>query len=188
MTNDAIEIDGHVVLCALEGCTRPRQSGRRYWCSMHSSRLYRTGSVGQVEATRVMGTAAERLAAYTVTMPSGCIEWTGSRDKLGYGHMAFNGRPALVHRVNYELFVGPIPDGLVLDHLCRNPPCVNPEHLEAVTQGENINRGKSHVALNRFKTHCPHGHPYSGDNLISRRVGSRACRTCKHATDSRYVR
>jgi len=83
------------------------------------------------------------------------------------------------HRAVYQLLVGPIPLGLQIDHLCRNRVCVNPAHLEAVTQRENIRRsdpGKHH----RNKTHCPHRHPYSGRNLIVRkRTGARRCRECE---------
>jgi hypothetical protein len=73
------------------------------------------------------------------TMPTGCIEFTGALNK-GYGITRKNGRTAQAHRASYELVRGPIPDGLHIDHLCENPPCVNPGHLEPVTQAENTRR------------------------------------------------
>jgi hypothetical protein len=108
--------------------------------------------------------------------PDECWEWRACRNKNGYGrvnHPHF--KTTWAHRVAYLLKVGPIPDGLQLDHLCRNRACVNPAHLEPVTQRVNLQRGELAT-----KTHCPQGHPYSGDNLIVRR-GARECRTCRNA-------
>jgi len=83
------------------------------------------------------------------------------------------------HRYSYEAFVGPIPEGLTLDHLCRVRNCVNPEHLEPVSLKENLLRGDSSPAHNARKTHCMRGHALSGDNLyINPGTGYRACRTC----------
>ena len=87
-----------------------------------------------------------------------------------------------VHRVAYEAAVGPIPEGLQLDHLCRNTLCTNPAHLEPVTCRENLLRGNTLQAANAAKTHCPYGHPYAGENLRVRRLKSgglgRSCREC----------
>lgn len=108
-----------------------------------------------------------------------CWLWTASVRRGGYGQFwsARAGRIVGAHRWAYEEMVGPIPDGLYLDHLCRNPRCVNPEHLEPVTNGENLRRGVNPIAVNAAKTHCPQGHPLSGDNL---RViaGGRRCLEC----------
>lgn len=104
-----------------------------------------------------------------------CWEWQGARSH-GYGEITLNGKKCKAHRVAYELMVGPIPEGLVLDHLCRNHPCVNPSHLEAVTHLENVRRGDS-GKKDRIKTHCPQGHRYWGKNLI-RYQGRRYCRVC----------
>src|SRR5699024_1617461 len=87
-------------------------------------------------------------------------------------------RMKLAHRVSYETFAGPIPEGLDLDHLCRNRSCVNPEHLEPVTRSENLRRSPL-MARGQDKTHCPHGHEYSPENTRITKAGARACRTCE---------
>lgn len=102
-----------------------------------------------------------------------CIEWEGYRDKHGYGRRYLNGRAVAAHRAAWEAVNGPIPAGLVIDHLCRNPPCINPEHLEPVTSAENTKRGREAT-----KTHCKSGHPFAGNNLVIRFNGRRDCREC----------
>ena len=101
-----------------------------------------------------------------------CWEWTGYVAPGGYGRINVNGTPKVAHRVAYELMVGPIPEGLDLDHLCRNRACVNPYHLDPVTRQVNLRRSPR-VQV----THCPAGHPYAGDNLLLDN-GKRKCRTC----------
>jgi hypothetical protein len=80
--------------------------------------------------------------------------------------------------VSYETFVGPIPDGLTIDHLCCNPPCINPEHLEVVTMRENLRRGRSPVGVNARRTHCLHGHAFDERNTWICKEGKRHCREC----------
>lgn len=104
-----------------------------------------------------------------------CWIWTGYCSKKGYGAMPVDGRARGTHRLAYELLVGPIPDGLQIDHLCRVPACCNPAHLEAVTSRENTVRGVSH---NGLKTHCKHGHPFDAANTYVTRRGKRWCRAC----------
>jgi hypothetical protein len=90
----------------------------------------------------------------------------------------------MAHRWAYEYSIGPIPEHLELDHLCRSRNCVNPEHLEAVTHLENMGRGISHQ---KAKTHCPKGHPYSGENLyVAPSNGKRYCRECTRASKIRH--
>lgn len=110
--------------------------------------------------------------------PGGCWKWTGSVDGSGYGQARHDARLMRAHRITYLSLIGPLPEGLVLDHLCRNILCCNPDHLEAVTQAENVRRGHGGKHW-REKTHCPRGHSYSGDNLYTNTKGHRFCRKCK---------
>ena len=110
--------------------------------------------------------------------PDGCWPWTGAT-RGGYGIFWCSGRAVYAHRHAYEIQVGPIPDGLHIDHLCRNRACQNAEHLEPVTNAENTRRGISFSTVNAAKTHCPQGHEYAGDNLYVHPSGrERRCRTC----------
>lgn len=105
-----------------------------------------------------------------------CWEWRGARGAHGYGTMG----QSLAHRLSYEYSIGTIPAGLQLDHLCRNRGCVNPAHLEPVTQRENILRGESPSAQAARQTHCAHGHEYTPENTYVRvDGGGRQCRRCK---------
>jgi hypothetical protein len=107
-----------------------------------------------------------------------CWIWRGGRKPKGYGNFWVDSQHSVAaHRFAYELLVGPIPPGLHLDHLCRVPWCVNPEHLEPVTVRENLLRGLTIPAANAGKTHCPQGHPYDDANTY-RWGGSRHCRAC----------
>ena len=114
-----------------------------------------------------------------------CWLWIGSCNHKGYGVFRVAGRLVKAHRFAYELLVGPIPDGLTLDHLCRVRRCVNPAHLESVTNYENILRGDSFSARNAVKTHCPHGHPYDDANTYVSPSGRRSCRECSRGKDRR---
>lgn len=110
---------------------------------------------------------------------AGCWVWTGRTLPNGYGSICFANRRWYTHRVSYELHYGPIPNGLHLDHLCRNRACCNPAHLEAVSCKENVHRSPiALAAINARKTHCDWGHELTGDNLIPRPEGQRHCRTC----------
>jgi len=122
----------------------------------------------------------ERFMAF-VDDTGACWEWRGYRHPTGYGYFGYGRRAdghmrnARAHRVSYELFVGPIPEGLSIDHLCDNPGCVNPEHLRAVTITVNQSRQRR---PNREKTHCKRNHELNEANTYVRANGSRRCRVC----------
>lgn len=111
--------------------------------------------------------------------PEVCWVWSGAPNTSGYGMLRIDRKTSqLAHRVGYELLVGPIPEGLQLDHLCRNRLCVNPAHLEPVDSRTNTLRGETLAARQAAQTHCVHGHPFSGENLTVTRFGKRRCNTC----------
>ena len=118
-----------------------------------------------------------------------CWLYAGYKNKQGYGEIysTVNGKQVSnrLHRISYETFVGKIPEGLVIDHLCRNRCCINPDHLEPVTNIENILRGEGFSGKNLRKTHCPKGHEYIGEN-IKLWKGCRRCRTCEKERERLY--
>lgn len=123
----------------------------------------------------------DRFAEKVALTDSGCLEWIAGLNGSGYGTFnALPGMSVMAHRWSYEHHCGPIPDGLILDHLCRNRACVNPDHLEPVTTQENLLRAVGMGQANTAKENCPAGHPYSGDNLyIPPSRANRMCRTCR---------
>jgi hypothetical protein len=168
-------------VCARCGGTfaKPYKYSRQQWevarfCSM--------------ECTKNPATPDTIFSRITVDESTGCWNWTQALDSHGYGVLGYRYRVEKAHRFAYEIFVGPIPEGLTLDHLCRNTRCVNPEHLEPVTQGENVLRGVGFAAVNARKTHCIHGHPLEGDNLgLQGPNGTyRYCLTCRRITERAY--
>jgi hypothetical protein len=109
--------------------------------------------------------------------PDACWPWAGSLSG-GYGHLRFNKSYTYSHRVAWTLTNGPVVDGMVIDHLCRNRACCNPAHLEPVTNRENLLRGVGWVADHARRTHCPAGHPYSPENTRLSARNQRHCRAC----------
>lgn len=132
-------------------------------------------------------------AASTVRLgPDGlaCLEWTAARDPKGYGlfrRSRPDGRMVRAHRFAFEASVGPIPVGMMLDHLCRNPSCVLPAHLEPVTNRENQMRADTVTSRNARKTACHRGHPFSPENT-GRQLSGRRCRLCAAEATARWRR
>lgn len=114
-----------------------------------------------------------------------CWYWDGYKIDSGYGRFSYNGKNIYSHRFAYELYKGNIPNGLVIDHLCKNTSCVNPDHLRAVTQRENVNSGNTGI-INKSKTHCPKGHEYNEENTYIDKDNSRRCRICAEVIRRRY--
>lgn len=134
------------------------------------------------------GTAEERFWI-KVNKTDTCWLWIAGATKQGYGYFSpATGQRALAHRWSYEELVGPIPDGLVIDHLCRVRRCVNPAHLEAVTQQENVARGASAELLNGTRTSCVNGHEYTDENTYrpASRPGNINCRECHRIRQRAY--
>lgn len=172
--------------CSASECERPSKA--RGYCTKHYQQWERNTPKGQ----RVQPTSAERFWA-KVDQSNGvlsCWHWQGTIDpETGYGSVRVNYQLKRSHRHAYELRNGPIPAGAVIDHDCHNNSgctdvpcahrkCVNPRHLEAVSQSLNTERGRS-GSHNSDKTHCPQGHPYSPENTLPQHNGrGRRCREC----------
>jgi hypothetical protein len=122
----------------------------------------------------------ERILARIAIDERECWAWQGATC-FGYGVVGMGRRSdgtQQTHRALYEIVVGPVPDGMQLDHLCRNRACCNPDHLEVVTRRENIMRGESTAAINARKTHCKRGHEFTPENVHRGPTGARQCITC----------
>ena len=129
------------------------------------------------------------LSKIEIIPESGCWVWMGATNLRGYGQVkrGFRGKKKIkgVHRIFYEHYVGPIPEGLEIDHLCRERTCVFPKHLKAVDHDENIRRG-THNNQYKNASHCIYGHPFSGENLYIQPNGERTCRICRKRISSEY--
>ena len=170
---------------------------RRYrqWCdgpevsyTGTSAILQEAYAAGWTEAIDWQAGCLRRFWAKVSITANGCWEWTGMRIWNGYGHFwdgtrRDTGTPRLVlaHRWSYEHFAGPIPEGLDIDHLCRNRGCCNPCHLEPVTRSENVRRSPlmgAHARHMAARTHCAHGHAFDASNAAFTSDGRRRCRAC----------
>lgn len=128
---------------------------------------------------------ARLLAGAVRNDDTGCLIWVRSKNSRGYGLIGVDGRVELVHRVAHELWVGPIPDGQQVDHVydngCRSKLCIEPNHLEAVTPKENMQR-----TLKARRTHCPRRHELAGANVRINAAGTRSCRACARMAASAH--
>ena len=134
------------------------------------------------------GTTEERLWLRAVRRPNGCIEFTGSLNRKGYGRMWFNGKIAQTHRIAWEITFGPIPDGLQVLHHCDNPPCCNPSCLFLGTDADNtadmVAKGRG---AGQKVTHCPKGHVYDVGNTYTSPQGKRSCKACQRTRAQRAL-
>lgn len=172
--------------CEVPGCTNSHNA--RGLCMTHKYRMRKYGTVDlppYSERPRAVVPLVERF--WSNVEPASlddCWLWRGSINDRGYGLFSdFSaGRHAPVrhraHRWAYEALIGPIPDGLVLDHLCRVRHCINPWHLDPVTPRVNVLRGDTFAAAKAAQTRCIHGHPFDDENTLVRRDGRRGCRAC----------
>lgn len=165
--------------CSVEGCERPvGPKSARGWCPRHYGRWLKTGS-----PTGSRRPSAEIRFFAKVRLAGDCWEWTASLDQSGYGLFQGGGQRMIrSHIWSYNFFVGRVPTGLQLDHLCRNRACCNPWHLDPVTPLVNTRRGHG----TGRRTHCPQGHPYDEANTYRHPSGRRVCRICKRASQARY--
>lgn len=164
--------------CSLAGCGNPART--RGLCNPHYKRLKK---YGDPYGTPKRLTPDERFVS-SVHKTDSCWEWTGTIHQNGYGRFMVKKQPFLAHRIAYERAYGDIPDGLVIDHLCRNRKCVNPDHLEAVTNEENLFRGSGYRIMNGMDDSCIHGHKYTPENTYWEPNGRSArCRTCASQRD-----
>lgn len=159
--------------CSETGCHRPVLA--RGWCNAHYKRFWRNGLDPLEE--RAVRPIEERFWE-KVEKTDDCWLWLGCT-RNGYGSFNVRMRSGYAHRWAYEHLVGPIAAGFELDHLCRNPLCVNPAHLDPVLHRTNVLRGESPAAANARKTHCIRGHEFTDENTyIVEATGSRMCRQC----------
>jgi hypothetical protein len=183
--------------CVVDACEKKVHA--RTMCKQHYNRWKRTRNSQSEPLLNLSADIEERFLARVAKSEDGCWLWTSSRRAGGYGYFHFQGVRYRAHVWSYERYVGPIPNGLQLDHLCHtNDPscagghdclhrrCVNPAHLEPVTAQENTLRGKSLQAANAAKTHCSQGHPFDAENTHYKPRGNRACRACQRAATARY--
>jgi hypothetical protein len=171
-------------------CLRKVHTVKSQMCRKHYERWRK---YGDATVTHVFHAPAEvRFFLYVTKASDGCWLWTGYCIPQGYGSFWDGKRRQRAHRWAYEHFVGPIPKDCVLDHLCRVHRCVNPDHLEAVTQSVNVLRGDLPEMM-RTKwgnlTHCKRGHEFTPENTIyNSRSGNRSCRQCRRVKDAQRAR
>jgi hypothetical protein len=156
-------------------CHQPLNPGQQKFCS---TECYHLSTRGDYDSPEYAARKWETMMAKRRVTPDGCWEWLATRQANGYGRVSWKGVPRFTHRVAYEIAHGEISDGLVIDHLCRNRACFNPDHLEPVSQRTNLLRGETQTALRAMVTHCPRGHEYTPENTYRTKRNQRSCREC----------
>jgi hypothetical protein len=150
----------------------------RGWCNRHYKRWNTHGDpLFTLTPSLTLGTPEERFWP-KVDAEGDCWEWTASKFFDGYGMFWGPDGHMRAHRFAWETLVGPIPDGLQIDHLCRNRLCCNPDHLQPTTHRVNVLRGEGPAAVNARKTHCKRNHEFTPENTAERSEGGRRCRQC----------
>lgn len=167
--------------CSHPDCVRPHKA--KGYCAVHYARLYRHGNASAGRA--LAGDAAAAFAQYVAPGPLGCLLWTGSLTD-GYGRIMIAGVRHQAHRYAYEQRHGAIPDGLVIDHLCRVRNCVNPDHMQPVQSRENILRGIGLAATEARSATCARGHRWLPGSYYAYSK-QRVCKPCR-ADDQRAYR
>ncbi len=175
--------------CSVDSCERVVKA--RGWCNKHYQRWMSYGrlqTIGEMDVADRWASKVDKDGPIPDARPElgACWQWMGSLACEGYGRIRADGRDIFVHRWSFEHFVGPIPEGMQVDHLCRNRGCVNPHHLEIVDLVENVMRGESPQAVNARKTHCIRGHEFTPENTYVDAKG-RSCRACRRERDHRRV-
>ena len=180
--------------CRIAECGEPAFGNAL--CAMHYARVRRTGSADGIRRRTGRPRTSPEARFWSMVSKDGpipvhrpelgsCWTWVGNKGGSHTKYIRFTlggryGKTTSAHRFSYELANGPIPDGLTVDHLCRNTSCVNPSHLEAVTGRVNVLRGNTITAANAAKTHCKRGHPFTEENTRMEGNGRlRRCRTCR---------
>lgn len=187
-TDTRINVPEEKAVCAIDGCDRTVRC--RDLCGLHYGRLQRTGTTdprSHLSEDQRFWLKVNKFGPISSERPElgPCWVWLSALLNTGYGHFHVGSRKngsdttILAHRWSYQWAHGSIPDGFDIDHLCRNPACVNPSHLEAVTHQENMLRGRGMASRNHSVAHCPQGHPYDKENTFYRSNGSRGCRRCR---------
>lgn len=177
-------------ICTIEGCERPLVA--KGLCRAHYQRQWKTGTT----AERPKPTPEQQFLGFVVKT-DGCWPWVGFVGDQGYGRARHCGRKMGAHRAAYELFIGPVPEGLQVDHDCHNRDetcndgpacphrcCVNPEHLRLRTGLQNLMEGRTPARTNAAKTECIHGHAFTLHNTYTYPDGRRACRRCMAIHDA----
>lgn len=176
--------------CPVEDCGKPAFG--HGFCGKHWKRWRKTGDpLGFVRRPSPEERFWQRVDKNGPQSDVGgrCWTWTGAKSSLGYGRVTIHRKTWLTHRYAYTLIVGEIPNGLELDHLCRNASCCNPGHLEPVTHRENMLRGNGMSGRHARSTHCVRGHPRSPENTRVDANGWRHCIPClKIRSDERRKR